>query len=157
GPDRRAAHPLRPPPAGLPRERGRRRRRRRRLMQITLLSVLQGLIAGLLYGLLAIGLVLVYRANRIINFAQGQLGVVGAVLLLKLVHDLGVFYWVALPFVLAVGVGLGGLSELLLRRLFGRPRVIVMVATIGLAQVLFLLTVLPFVKPKNFFVPYPLP
>ena len=126
-------------------------------MQITLLSVLQGLIAGLLYGLLAIGLVLIYRANRIINFAQGQLGVVTAVLLLKLVHDVGVFYWLGLPFVLAVGVGLGALSELLLRRLFGRPRVLVMVATIGLAQVMFLLTVLPFVKPKNFFVPYPLP
>lgn len=126
-------------------------------MQITLLSVLQGLVAGLLYGLLALGLVLIYRTNRIINFAQGQLGVVAAVLLLKLAHDIGLFYWAALAFVLVIGVGVGALSELLLRRLFGRPRVIVMVATIGLAQVLYLLTLLPFIKPKNFFVPYPLP
>src|SRR5712692_2828405 len=126
-------------------------------MQITLLSVLQGLVAGLLYGLLALGLVLIYRTNRIINFAQGQLGVVAAVLLLKLVHDIGVFYWVALAFVIVIGVSVGALSELLLRRLFVRPRVIVMVATIGLAQVLYLLTLLPFIKPKNFFVPFPLP
>ena len=38
--------------------------------------LLQGVIIGLGYGLLAAGLVLIYRTNRVLNFAQGQLGVV---------------------------------------------------------------------------------
>ena len=61
-------------------------------MQITLFSVAQGLVAGLLYGLLALGLVLLYRTSRVLNFAHGQLGVVAAVFLLKLTNDLGIFY-----------------------------------------------------------------
>ena len=126
-------------------------------MQITLFSVVQGLVAGLLYGLLALGLVLLYRTTRVLNFAQGQLGVVAAVFLLKLTFDLSIPYWPALVTVLILGACLGALCELLLRRLFNRPRVIVMVATIGLSQVLFLFTVLPFVAPSDFFVPYPLP
>lgn len=124
-------------------------------MEITLFSVLQGLVTGLLYGLLALGLVLIYRTNRIINFAHGQLGVVVAVFLLKLTRDLDLPYWPSLLTCLALAAALGALSELLLRRLGSRPRVIVMVATIGLSQVLFLFTVLPFVAPDDFFVPYP--
>lgn len=126
-------------------------------MQLTLFSVVQGLVAGLLYGLLALGLVLLYRTTRVLNFAQGQLGVVAAVLLLKLTRDLGIFYWPSMFVVLALAASLGALCELLLRRLFHRPRVIVMVATIGLSQVLFLFTLLPIVAPDDFFVPYPLP
>ncbi len=126
-------------------------------MQITLFSVAQGLVAGLLYGLLALGLVLLYRTSRVLNFAHGQLGVVAAVFLLKLTNDLGIFYYPSLFVVLALGAAMGALSELLLRRLFTRPRVLVMVATIGLSQVLYLLTVLPFVAPKDLFVPYPTP
>jgi ABC-type branched-subunit amino acid transport system permease subunit len=126
-------------------------------VQVTLFSVVQGLVAGLLYGLLALGLVLIYRTTRVLNFAQGQLGVIGAVFLLKITFDLSIPYWPALAFVLVLGACFGALCELLLRRLFDRPRVIVMVATIGLSQVLFLFTVLPFVAPSDFFVPYPLP
>jgi len=126
-------------------------------MEITLFSIVQGLVAGLLYGLLALGLVLLYRTTRVLNFAQGQLGVVAAVFLLKLTFDLDIPYWPALVTVLVLAACLGALCELLLRRLFDRPRVIVMVATIGLSQVLFLFTVLPFVAPTSFFAPYPLP
>ena len=99
----------------------------------------QGLVTGLLYGLLALGLVLLYRTNRVLNFAQGQLGVVAAVFLLKLTRDLEHPYWPSLLVVLVLAAALGALCELLLRRLFNRPRVLVMVATIGLSQVLFLL------------------
>src|SRR3990172_1252964 len=120
-------------------------------------SVIQGVIQGLLYGLLALGLVLVYRTSRVINFAHGQLGVVLAVLLLKLTDQLKIPYVPSLVFCLVLAAGLGALSELTLRRLFGRPRVLVMVATIGLSQVLYLLTLLPFVSPKDLFVPYPVP
>src|SRR3990172_6380382 len=120
-------------------------------------SIIQGFIQGLLYGLLALGLVLVYRTSRVINFAHGQLGVVLAVLLLKLTDQLKIPYLPALLFCLALAAGLGAVCELVLRRLFKRPRVLMMVATIGLSQVLYLLTLLPFVSPKNLFVPYPVP
>ena len=96
---------------------------------------------------------LIYRTNRVLNFAQGQLGVVAAVFLVKLYYDFGINYWVALVVALALAAGgRRGLCELVLRRLFNRPRVLVMVATIGLSQVLFLFTVLP-VRPAEEAVP----
>ena len=58
--------------------------------------VLEGAILGLNYGLLAVGLVLIYRTSRVVNFAQGQLGVVAAVFLVKLYYDYGINYWAAL-------------------------------------------------------------
>ncbi len=119
--------------------------------------LVQGLISGLGYGLLALGLVLIYRTNRVLNFAQGQLGVVAAVFLVKCYYDFGFDYWFALALALGLAAGAGALSELVLRRLFNRPRVLVMVATIGLSQVLFLFTALPFVRPKDLFKPFPVP
>ncbi|HEY7949132.1 MAG TPA: ABC transporter permease [Acidimicrobiales bacterium] len=119
--------------------------------------ILEGAILGLDYGLLAVGLVLIYRTSRVVNFAQGQLGVVAAVFLVKLFYDFGFNYWVALIISVALAAAVGALSELILRRLFNRPRVMVMVATIGLSQVLFLFTVFPFIRPKKLFQPFPVP
>jgi hypothetical protein len=119
--------------------------------------LVQGVITGLGYGLLAMGLVLIYRTNRVLNFAQGQLGVVAAVFMVKCFYDFGFNYWFALVMSLALAAAVGALSELLLRRLFNRPRVLVMVATIGLSQVLFVFTALPFIRPKNLFKPFPVP
>jgi branched-chain amino acid transport system permease protein len=119
--------------------------------------LVEGAITGLSYGLLALGLVLIYRTNRVLNFSQGQLGVVGAVFMVKLYYDFGINYWPALVAALALAAAAGAMSELLLRRLFKRPRVLVMVATIGLSQVLYLFTVLPFVRPKKLSLPFPVP
>jgi ABC-type branched-subunit amino acid transport system permease subunit len=119
--------------------------------------LVNGLITGLSYGLLALGLVLIYRTNRVLNFAQGQLGVVAAVFLVKCYYDFGFNYWFALFLALALAAAVGALSELLLRRLFNRPRMLVMVATIGLSQVLFVFTALPFIRPKSLFRPFPVP
>ncbi len=119
--------------------------------------VLEGAILGLNYGLLAAGLVLIYRTSRVVNFAQGQLGVVAAVFLVKLYYDYGINYWAALVAALALAAAVGALSELVLRRLFNRPRVMVMVATIGLSQVLFLFTLFPFIRPKKLFRAFPVP
>ena len=65
-------------------------------MSIPSFVLVQGAIIGLGYGLLAMGLVLIYRTNRVLNFAQGQLGVVAAVFLVKCFYDFGFNYWVAL-------------------------------------------------------------
>ncbi len=119
--------------------------------------LLQGVITGLSYGLLALGLVLIYRTNRVLNFAQGQLGVLAAVFLVKLHVDFKFNYAFALLLALGLAAFVGGLSELLLRRLFQRPRVLVMVATIGLSQVLLALAALPFIRPHNLAAPFPVP
>ena len=115
--------------------------------------LVQGVITGLGYGLLALGLVLVYKTNRILNFAQGQLGVVAAVFLVKCFYDFGFDYWFSLALALGMAAAVGAASELILRRLADRPRVLVMVATIGLSQVLFVFTALPFIRPKNLYKP----
>src|SRR3984957_13378765 len=119
--------------------------------------LVQGLFYGLGYGLLALGLVLVYRTNRVLNFAQGQIGVIAAVFLVKLTADFKFNYWFALVLSIALAAAVGALSELVLRRLFSRPRVLVMVATIGLSQVLLALTALPFIRPHNLYKPVPVP
>jgi len=119
--------------------------------------LVQGVITGLGYGLLAMGLVLIYKTNRVLNFAQGQLGVVAAVFMVKCYYDFGFNYWFALILAVVLAGAVGALSELLLRRLFDRPRVLVMVATIGLSQVLFVFTALPFIRPKNLYKPFPVP
>lgn len=119
--------------------------------------LVEGIITGLNFGLLALGLVLIYRTNRVLNFAQGQLGVVGAVFLVKAHEDFGFNYYFSLVLAVGLAAAMGALSELLLRRLFNRPRVLVMVATIGLSQLLFVFTALPFIVPKHLSRPFPLP
>ena len=126
-------------------------------MSIPSFVLVQGVITGLGYGLLAMGLVLIYKTNRILNFAQGQLGVVAAVFLVKCFYDFGFNYWFSLALALGLSAAVGALSELLLRRLSDRPRVLVMVATIGLSQVLFVFTALPFIRPHDLYKPFPVP
>ncbi|MGP0030453.1 MAG: branched-chain amino acid ABC transporter permease, partial [Acidimicrobiales bacterium] len=98
--------------------------------------VLLGIVYGAIYAILAVGIVLIYRGDRIINFAQAQIGVLPAVLAIELVVTYGV------PFVLAAGAGiaaaiiLGALASLLPRHFRNSSRLILTVATIGLAQLL---------------------
>src|SRR4051794_27125293 len=94
-----------------------------------------GCVRGLIYALIAMGIVLVYRSTRVINFAVGDLGVPAAGLLGVMAGTHGWPYWLALPGALLVGTLAGALVELsVIRRLFRAPRVIVLVATIGVAQ-----------------------
>jgi ABC-type branched-subunit amino acid transport system ATPase component/ABC-type branched-subunit amino acid transport system permease subunit len=94
-----------------------------------------GVVQGAVYGLLALSIVLVYRSTKVINFAVGNMGLVGAGLLVILDVNFGVPYWLALAIALMVGVIYGAVVELIvIRRLFRAPRVIVLVATIGVAQ-----------------------
>jgi ABC-type branched-subunit amino acid transport system permease subunit len=119
--------------------------------------LVQGVFFGLGYGLLALGLVLIYRTNRVLNFAQGQIGVIAAVFLVKLTADFKFNYWFSLILSVGLAAFVGAVSELVLRRLFSRPRVLVMVATIGLSYVLLALTALPFIRPSNLYKPVPVP
>jgi ABC-type branched-subunit amino acid transport system ATPase component/ABC-type branched-subunit amino acid transport system permease subunit len=94
-----------------------------------------GAVRGLIYALIAMGIVLVYRSTRVINFAVGDLGVPSAALLGVMAGAHGWPYWPALLAALFVGTLAGAVIELsVIRRLFRAPRVIVLVATIGVAQ-----------------------
>jgi len=98
---------------------------------------LNGAAVGLLYALLGMGLILTYRANRIINFAQAQLGSVPAVTALLLMLRKGVNYFLVVPIVIVGAIILGALVEILfIRRFRNAPRLIVTVATIGVSILL---------------------
>jgi len=99
--------------------------------------LLLGLITGATYGLLAVGLVLVYRATRIINFAHGETGAFAAAVLGVLVLNAHIPYWVVFPFALLLGAGTGAMTEVaVVRRLRNVPRLMSMVATLGAAALL---------------------
>ncbi|MGQ0832258.1 MAG: ABC transporter permease [Microthrixaceae bacterium] len=109
--------------------------------------VVQGALVGAISALLAVGIALVYRANRVVNFAQGDLGVVPAILAILLLapdRSGGPPDWMTgLPYLVALGVGLlaavllGALVQKLFILRFSRaPRLILTVATIGVAQLL---------------------
>jgi ABC-type branched-subunit amino acid transport system ATPase component/ABC-type branched-subunit amino acid transport system permease subunit len=105
--------------------------------EVTWPSVLLGMITGLTYGIIAVGLVLVYRSSRIINFAQGAIGALGAAVAGIMVVEWNLNYWFALPVALIVSAGVGAGSEVVvIRRLRNAPTVVGVVATLGLAQVL---------------------
>jgi ABC-type branched-subunit amino acid transport system ATPase component/ABC-type branched-subunit amino acid transport system permease subunit len=106
--------------------------------------VVLGMISGLTYGLLSVGIVLVYRTNRIINFAHGEMGAFGAAFFSLAANRWGVPYYVNLPIALAVGGGVAALAEVVvIRRLRNAPKLMSIVATLGVAQflVVFALTI----------------
>lgn len=93
-----------------------------------------GIIQGAVIGLLAIGIVLVYKGSRVFNFAQAEFGSVAAFFLLWLTGARGVPYLIAIPLALAMIAGCGWLMErLVVRPLFDAPRVTLLVATAGVA------------------------
>lgn len=110
-------------------------------MEELLATVVLGTITGLGYGLLSVGMVIVYRTNRIVNFAHGEVGAFAAALLLVAVKRGGVPYYVSLPLALAAGAALAAMVEIVvIRRLRNAPRLMSLVATLGLGLLLFVLT-----------------
>ncbi len=99
--------------------------------------ITQGLIFGTSYALLAMGLILIYRTTRIVNFAYGAMGAMPGSLTVGLFVAHGWNYWLAILVGVAVGVASGALIEMLVIRRFARSsRLVLTVASIGLAQVL---------------------
>ena len=104
---------------------------------------LQGAVLGLLGSLMAVGLGLTYRLNKVINFAQGDLGTAPAVLAVGLIAFSGVNYFLGLATGLVASLLLTATVEILVVRRFRRsPRLILTVATIGLSQLLVVLSLL---------------
>jgi branched-chain amino acid transport system permease protein len=99
--------------------------------------VLLGVVYGSVTALGAMGLILIYRANRFINFAHGALGSLVGVLAIGMVKVHGVSYWVALPLAVIAGAVVGAVIEFaIIRRFRTATRLVLTVASIGLAQLL---------------------
>ena len=103
---------------------------------------MRGLSIGVAYGLLALGLVLVFRSSRFVNFAHGEIGAFGAAMLSVSVRKAGIPYWLAVPLAMALAACLGAVSEaFIVRRLRNAPTLMSMVATIGYGRVLVVLAI----------------
>jgi branched-chain amino acid transport system permease protein len=99
--------------------------------------VLTGVVLGTANGLLAIGLILIYRTNRIVNFAYGSIGSVAGLFGVELYLHNRWNYFLSMGIAVALGLLIGGVVEFLVIRRFTRSsRLVLTVATIGLAQVL---------------------
>jgi branched-chain amino acid transport system permease protein len=98
-----------------------------------LLQVLwEGLVSGILYALIALGFVLIFRSSRIFNFAQGIMVVFAALTLVGL-HTMGIPAWIAVALTLGVMFVLAvSIERVVLRPLVGQPDILLFMATIGI-------------------------
>lgn len=97
---------------------------------------LNGLAVGCIYGLVALGFVLIYKATELVNFAQGDLMMLGAFTCYMFVVWFGVGYWPALLLaVAAIGILGAVLDWAILRRVIGQPQFAVVMLTIGLGAI----------------------
>lgn len=101
--------------------------------------VISGLANGCVYGLVALGFVMIYKATEAVNFAQGDFMMLGAFVAYGLTVNsaMPLPLWAAVPVALAIMGGLGFLIDIvLLRRIFGQSQVAVMILTIALGFVI---------------------
>jgi branched-chain amino acid transport system permease protein len=95
-----------------------------------------GLLAGVMYSLVALGFVLIYKASGVFNFAQGAMVFLAALTFVSLL-EMNWNFWLALLVTLVVMVGVGVLTErIVLRPLVNQPPITLFMATIGLTFVL---------------------
>ena len=94
---------------------------------------INGLFVGLMYALVALGIVLVYKTSGIANLAQGAMAMMGAYATWALSAGLGAPMWLAIIFALAAMFGVGLLIErVALRRMIGQPVIMVIMLTLGM-------------------------
>ena len=101
---------------------------------VELLQLLVGGIAqGCVYGLIALGFVLIYKATEMVNFAQGDLMMLGSFVALTFIGTMGMNYWMGL-LVAALAMAVFGylLDAIVLRRIIGQPQFAVVILTISL-------------------------
>jgi len=105
--------------------------------QFTLLLITNGVMIGLMYTLIALGFVLVYKATDAINFAQGEFVMFAGFIAAAAAYFADLPFWICALLAIAGMAAFGfGLERVVLRPLIGRPVVAVIMATIGLATVL---------------------
>ncbi|WP_207536927.1 branched-chain amino acid ABC transporter permease [Sabulicella rubraurantiaca] len=96
--------------------------------------LVNGLIVGALYGVVAMSFVLIYKASQVVNFAQGEFLLVGAWACWWLITDMQLPFWLAFPMCLAFMTIFGIVLQVtVLRPLIGEPVISVIMATVGLS------------------------
>jgi len=98
--------------------------------------VVSGVAVGSIYGLVALGFVLVYKATETVNFAQGDLLMLGAFVAFTLIVSHHIPFWIGLALAIAILMAFGYLLDAsVLRKALGRPQFAVVMLTIGLGAV----------------------
>jgi ABC-type branched-subunit amino acid transport system ATPase component/ABC-type branched-subunit amino acid transport system permease subunit len=111
-------------------------------IEVTQQAIFYGAVFGLIYAVFAAGFVLVYRATGVLNFAQGEIGAMGAAIFALFHVQYDVPYWLAFGFAVVATAVIGMVIELsVVRRLFDSPRLVLLIATVGVAQLLLFLRV----------------
>ena len=94
---------------------------------------INGALSGLMYSLVALGIVLIYKSSSVPNLAQGALAMLGAFVALAVFEALKAPMWVALPVAMVLMFLIGmGIERVALRRLAGRPLVMILMMTLAL-------------------------
>ncbi len=125
-------------------------------MQLVQLLI-SGISQGCIYGLIALGFVLIYKATETVSFAQGELMMLGAFCGLALMTVLGFPFWLAVPATI-VAIGLFGmvLERLVIRPILGQPMFSIVMLTIGVGYVLRgLVTMIPGIGTETHSLPVP--
>jgi branched-chain amino acid transport system permease protein len=106
-------------------------------LRFALLLLSNGILIGLMYSLIALGFVLVYKATDAVNFAQGEFVMIAGFVAVGGLTVVGLPLWLSIVIALVAMVGFGfALERVMLRKLIGRPVIAVVMATIGLAAIL---------------------
>jgi branched-chain amino acid transport system permease protein len=99
--------------------------------------LVNGLVVGTLYGVVAMSFVLIYKATQVVNFAQGELLLVGAWVCWALLTKYQVPFWLGMPITLVFMFAFGIAVQLVvLRPMIGEPIISVIMVTIGLSTIL---------------------
>ena len=102
--------------------------------ELLLQLIVNGLILGTLYGVVAMCFTLIYKASQVVNFAQGEFLLIGAWVCWWLLADLQLPFWAAFPMTLAFMMTFGILLQIVvLRPMIGEPIISVIMVTIGLS------------------------
>ena len=105
--------------------------------------IAEGLASGAMYGLVAIGFAVVFKATRVINFAQGEMMMLNSYLAYTIAVHTGAGFWALVPLVIIASIGVGLVIEfLLIRPMIGESPISIVMLTVGLAVCLRSLVVL---------------
>src|SRR6202790_4311300 len=100
-----------------------------RLLQL----FVNGAAAGCIYGLIALGFVLIYKATEMVNFAQGDVMMLGGFVAFSLIAQFHLPYWVGGLLAILITAAFGyALDALIIRRVIGQPQFAVVMLTLGL-------------------------
>jgi branched-chain amino acid transport system permease protein len=119
--------------------------------------VISGIAQGCIYGLIALGFVLIYKATETVSFVQGELMMLGAFIGLACMTFLGFPFWLAVPSAIAAMAAFGVLSErVVIRPILGQPAFSIVMLTIGMGYVgRGLITMVPNIGTETHTLPVP--